>query len=63
MKFGKTLKISVYNEKYLKAKIKSYNGKINTNFRNHKISKKGLQFLCLSVWLILYLEQAKIFCF
>ena len=22
----------VYNEKYLKAKIKSYNGKINTNF-------------------------------
>ena len=53
----------VYNEKYPKAKIKSYNGKINTNFHNNKISKKGLQFLCLSVWLILYLEQAKIFCF
>ena len=27
----------VYNEKYLKAKIKSYNGKINTNFHNNKI--------------------------
>ena len=25
----------VYNEKYLKAKIKSYNGKINTNFHNN----------------------------
>ena len=39
MKFGKTLKISVYNEKYLKAKIKSYNGKINSNFHNDKISQ------------------------
>ena len=60
---------SVYNEKYLKAKIKSYNGKINTNFHNNKISKKGLQFLCLSVILIdsvfrtgkkfLFLEERK----
>ena len=25
----------VYNEKYLKAKIKSYNGKINTNFHSN----------------------------
>ena len=30
----------VYNEKYLKTKIKSYNGKINTNFYNNKIPKK-----------------------
>ena len=29
----------VYNEKYPKAKIKSYNGKINTNFHNNKIPK------------------------
>ena len=34
---------SVYNEKYLKAKIKSYNGKINTNFGNNKIPKEGSQ--------------------
>ena len=32
----------VYNKKYLKAKIRSYNGKINTNFRNSKIPKKIL---------------------
>ena len=31
----------VYNEKDLKAKIKSYNRKIKTNFHNNKISRKG----------------------
>ena len=42
----------VYKEKYLKAKIKSYNGKINTNFHNNKITKEGSQFIGLSVILI-----------
>ena len=37
------------NEKYLKVKIKSYNGKINTNFHNSKIPREGSQFICLSV--------------
>ena len=58
MKFGKKNKNiikkefdsePVYNEKYLKAKIKSYNGKINTNFHNNKIPKEASQFICLSV--------------
>ena len=36
----------VYNEKYLKAKTKSYNGKINKNFHNNKIpKKKGSKFI------------------
>ena len=35
----------VYNEKYLKAKTKSYNGKINTNFHDNKIPIEGFQFL------------------
>ena len=48
MKFEKKLRIVskkelgsnlIYNEKYLKGKIKSYNGKINTNFHNNKIPK------------------------
>ena len=43
---------SVYNEKYLKTKIKSYNGKINTNFHNYKIPKEGCQCICQSVILI-----------
>ena len=42
----------VFNEKYLKAKIKAYNGKINTNFHNNKMPKEGSQFICLSVILI-----------
>ena len=39
----------VYNEKYLKAKIKSYNGKTNKNFQNNKILREGSQFICLSL--------------
>ena len=42
----------VYNEKCLKTKKKSYNGKINTNFHNNKIPKKGSQCICRSVVLI-----------
>ena len=58
MKFGKKLKIVsricelVYNDKCLKAKIKSYNWKINSNFYNNKIPKEGSQCICLSVILI-----------
>ena len=42
----------MYNEKYLKTKIKFYKGKINTNFHHDKIPKKGSQCICLSVILI-----------
>ena len=49
MKFGKFKNIMKkefdsepsYNEKYLKAKINSYNGKINENFHNDKIPTEG----------------------
>ena len=43
---------SIYNEKQLKFKIKSYNRKINTNFCNNKIPKEGPQCICLSVILL-----------
>ena len=39
----------VYNEKYLKANIKSYNEKINTNFHNNKMLREGSQCICLTV--------------
>ena len=62
MKFGKKGKVSqsikkefdsefIYNKKYLKVKIKSYNGKINTNFHNNKIPE-GSQCICLLVILL-----------
>ena len=43
---------SVCNEKYVKAKVKSFNERINTHFRNNKIPKEGFQFIWLSVILI-----------
>ena len=60
MIFGKKLKIvskkidnePVYNKKYLKDQVNSYNGKININFHNNKIPKEGSQYICLSVILI-----------
>ena len=30
--------------------MKSYNGKINTNFYNNKIPKDGLHFICLVIF-------------
>ena len=40
------------NDKYLKTRIKPYNGKININFHNNKIPKEGSHCICLSVILI-----------
>ena len=37
----------VYDEKYIKTKLKSYNGKIDTNCHDNKILKQGSQCLCL----------------
>ena len=42
----------VCNEKYRKAKVKSYNAKINTNFDNKKIPREGSHLIYLSVILI-----------
>ena len=41
-----------HNGKYLKDKIKPYNGKLSTNFHNNKIPKEGSQLICLSVILV-----------
>ena len=42
----------MYNEKYLKTKIKFYDSKINTNFLDNGIPKEGSHYVCLSVFLI-----------
>ena len=41
-----------WNEKYQKAKVIYYNGKIHKNFHNNKILKEGCQCIYLSVILI-----------
>ena len=47
----------VYHEEYLKTKIKSYDGKVNTNKKNekeneNKIPKEGVHCVCFSIILI-----------
>ena len=49
----KNLTVNLYTmNKYVKIKIKSYYGKINTNFHNNKIPKEGFQRTYLSLILI-----------
>lgn len=45
-------KRTVYDAKYISTKIKSYNGKINTNFHSNKILKEDSQSICSSVILM-----------
>ena len=42
----------MYNEKYLKTKLKSYNDKIKTNFYDNDVPKEGSHFVYFSVPLI-----------
>ena len=45
----------VYNDKYIKTKIKIYNDKVYKNFQNNKIPKDNEYFTCLSVILLNYI--------
>ena len=42
----------VYNDKYIKTKIKIYDNRVYTNFQNNKIPKDNEYCLCLSVILL-----------
>ena len=42
----------MYNNKYIKTKIKIYNNRINTNFENNKIPENNEYCTCLSVILL-----------
>ena len=42
----------MHNKKTLKAKLKSYNGKIITNFRSNELTRESSESICLSVILI-----------
>ena len=57
IKLGKLLKKGFYSEpvhkeKYLITKIKSYEGKIRTNFYDNKMPKESSQYISLSAILI-----------
>ena len=36
-------------DKYIKTKIKSYSGKVNTNFQSKKVAKENASYKCLSL--------------
>ena len=42
----------MYNDKYIKTKIKIYNNRVYTNFQNNKIPKDNEYCTCLSVILL-----------
>ena len=42
----------MYNDKYIKNKIKIYNNRVYTNFQHDEISKDNDYFACLSVILL-----------
>ena len=51
-----------YNEKYLETKIKSYDGKVSTNFHNGKTPKEGSQYIYLLITLIDSVYRADLNC-
>ena len=57
-KFGSN---PVYNEKYVKTKMKVYDKKINRDFHSNKMPKESSEFLCLSVILFhsVYIKDNK----
>ena len=42
----------VYDDKYIKTKIKSYEGRINTNFQGKKVPKENASCKCLSLLIL-----------
>ena len=39
----------VYNEQCIKAKVKEFNGIVNTNFWTDNVSKEGVHYTCIAV--------------
>ena len=38
----------VYDKKYIKAKVKNFNGLINTNFLGNEVPKEGVHYTCIA---------------
>ena len=73
-KIKKTLNIKfhsvlVFDEKYIKVKVKESNGVVNTNFCGNKVPKEGADYTCISIDTVMkmkienyssaYLEECK----
>ena len=52
--------MSVYDEKYIKAKVKKYNGLVDTNFLNNEMLKEGAHYsriACVSIDSVMKMEK------
>ena len=38
----------IYDEKYLKAKVREFDGKIRTNFLGNEVPKENMQYTCIA---------------
>ena len=60
----KTIKIKfhnlrVYDEKYIKAKLKKFNGVVNTSFCGNEIPKEGVHHTCIAMNIDSVLKKEK----
>ena len=51
--------IPVYDEKYIKAKVREFNGVIKTNFLGDEIPKEGVHYACITCITIDYVMRMK----
>ena len=63
-KIKKTLNIKfhsvpVYDEKYIKAKVRKFNGVIKTNFLSDEIPKDGVHYACIACITIDFVMKMK----
>ena len=61
-KIKKTLNIKfhsmpIHYEKYIKTKVKEYNGVVNTNFWGDKVPKEGVHETCIAYISIAYMSK------
>ena len=40
--------MAVYDQKYIKAMIKEFNGAVNTNFWSDKVPNEGMHYTCIA---------------
>ena len=40
--------LSVYDEKYLKTRVREYDGKIKTNFLGNDVPKENMHYICIA---------------
>ena len=51
------------NDKYIKTKIKIYDGNVNTSFQGKKVPKENVSYWCLPLIMLHYIVKVKKKCY